>query len=47
MDKELENPEESDWLFCNIFFIILYIYLYIYNILSIQKLETTAKKTEY
>ena len=31
MDKGFENPEEMDWLFCNVFFIIiLYIY-YIYR----------------
>ena len=28
-------------------FYIIYIYLYIYNILSIQRMETRAKKTEY
>ena len=30
MDKGFENPEERDWLFCNVFFyyyIILYIYI--------------------
>ena len=33
MDKGFENPEERDWLFCNVFFIIIlyYIYLYIYR----------------
>lgn len=32
MDKGFENPKEMDWLFCNVFFIIIlyYIYLYIY-----------------
>ena len=30
MDKGFENPEERDWLFCNVFFIIiLYIFIYI------------------
>ena len=30
MDEGFENPEEMDWLFCNVFFIIiLYILLYI------------------
>ena len=30
MDKGFENPEERDWLFCNVFFIIiLYILIYI------------------
>ena len=30
MDKGFENPEEIDWLFCNVFFIIiLYYILYI------------------
>ena len=30
MDKGFENPEEKDWLFCNVFFIIiLYYILYI------------------
>ena len=23
MDKGVENPEERDWLFCNVFFIII------------------------
>ena len=23
MDKGFENPEERDWLFCNVFFIII------------------------
>ena len=33
MDKGFENPEERDWLFCNVFFIIMlyYIYYYIYR----------------
>ena len=33
MDKGFENPKEMDWLFCNVFFIIIlyYIYLYIYR----------------
>ena len=33
MDKGFENPKEMDWLFCNVFFIIIilyYIYIYIY-----------------
>ena len=29
MDKGFENPEERDGLFCNVFFIIIYIYIYI------------------
>ncbi len=36
MDKGVENPEEKDLLFCNVFFIIilylLYIYIYIDSI---------------
>ena len=36
MDKGVENPEERDLLFCNVFFIIilyiLYIYIYIDSI---------------
>ena len=37
MDKEFENPEERDWLFCNVFFIIIlyYIYIYIYRYIDI------------
>ena len=33
MDEGVENSEERDWLFCNVFFIIIlyYIYLYIYR----------------
>ncbi len=33
MDKGFENPKEMDWLFCNVFFIIIlyYIYIYIYR----------------
>ena len=28
MDKGFENPKEMDWLFCNVFFIIiLYIFI--------------------
>ena len=30
MDKEVENPEEKDLLFCNVFFIIILYYIYIY-----------------
>ena len=30
MDEGFENPEEKDWLICNVFFIIiLYIFIYI------------------
>ena len=30
MDEGFENPEERDWVFCNVFFIIiLYIFIYI------------------
>ena len=29
MDKGFENPEEGDWLFCNVFFIIKLYILYI------------------
>ena len=33
MDEGVENPEERDWLFCNVFFIIIYyIYRYIDSI---------------
>ena len=28
MDKGLENPKEMDWLFCNVFFIIILYYIY-------------------
>ena len=37
MDKGFENPEERDWLFCNVFFIIIlyYIYYYIYRYIDI------------
>ena len=34
IDKGFENPEERDWLFCNVFFIIILyyiIYIYIYS----------------
>ena len=33
MDKGFENPEERDWLFCNVFFYyyIIYIIYYIYR----------------
>ena len=27
MDKGFENPEEGDWLFCNVFFIIILYYI--------------------
>ena len=30
MDKGFENPEERDWLFCNVFFIIILYYIYLY-----------------
>ena len=30
MDKGFENPKEMDWLFCNVFFIIILYYIYIY-----------------
>ena len=30
MDKRFENPEERDWLFCNVFFIIILYYIYLY-----------------
>ena len=30
MDKGVENPEEKDLLFCNVFFIILYYIYYIF-----------------
>ena len=29
MDKGFENPKEMDWLFCNVFFIIILYYIYI------------------
>ena len=28
MDKGFENPKERDWLFCNVFFIIILYYIY-------------------
>ena len=31
MDKGFENPEERDWLFCNVFFIIILYIFYIYR----------------
>ena len=31
MDKGFENPEERDWLFCNVFFIIILYYIKIYR----------------
>ena len=30
MDKGFENSEERDWLFCNVFFIIILYYIYLY-----------------
>ena len=30
MDKGFENPDEMDWLFCNVFFIIILYYIFIY-----------------
>ena len=30
MDKGFENPKEMDWLFCNVFFIIILYYIYLY-----------------
>ena len=30
MDEGFENPEERDWLFCNVFFIIILYYIYLY-----------------
>ena len=27
MDKGFENPKERDWLFCNVFFIIILYYI--------------------
>ena len=30
MDKGFENPEEMDWLFCNVFFIIILYHIYLY-----------------
>ena len=29
MDEGVENPEERDWVFCNVFFIIILYYIYI------------------
>ena len=29
MDKGFENPEEKDWLFCNVFLLLYYILYYI------------------
>ena len=32
MDKGFENPEEKDWLFCNVILLLYYIiYIYIYR----------------
>ena len=30
MDKGFENPEERNLLFCNVFFIIILYYIYLY-----------------
>ena len=30
MDKGFENPKERDWLFCNVFFIIILYHIYLY-----------------
>ena len=30
MDKGFENPKERDWLFCNVFLLLYYIYYIIY-----------------
>jgi len=31
MDEGVKNPEERDWLFCNVFLLLYYIiYIYIY-----------------
>ncbi len=30
MDKGFENPKERDWVFCNVFFIIILYYIYLY-----------------
>ena len=30
MDKGVENPEEKNLLFCNVFFIIILYYIFIY-----------------
>ena len=30
MDKGFENPEERDWLFCNVFLLLYYIIYIIY-----------------
>ena len=30
MDEGGENPEERDWVFCNVFFIIILYYIYLY-----------------
>ena len=36
MDKGFENPEERDWLFCNVFLLLYYIiYIYIYRYIDI------------
>ena len=32
MDKGFENPKEMDWLFCNVFFIIILYYIIYINI---------------
>ena len=28
MDKGFENPKEMNWLFCNVFFIVILYYIY-------------------
>ena len=28
MDKGFENPEEMDWLFCNVFLLLYILYIY-------------------
>ena len=30
MDEGVKNPEEMDWVFCNVFFIIILYYIYLY-----------------
>ena len=35
MDKGFENPEEGDWLFCNVFFIIILYYISLLSRLEI------------
>ena len=39
MDKGFENPEERDWLFCNVFFIIILYYILVGGIKNRLKIS--------